>query len=449
MIMSTRINALVPHTGTFPVPLPEPSLRTTVLAGFAVVALFAGAFLGWSLFAQLDSAVVARGTVVVDSHRKTVQHLEGGILRKLHVREGDHVKAGQLLAELDNTQADASLGQAMSQHWSVKGRLARLRAEQAGRRTIAFPGDMTRRLDDRMIAEAMGAQQRLFDARWRAYDGSVAILRKRIAQLKDEMASEQALLESARAQGAFTETERKNVERLYKKGYERLPRLLQLQRASADLKGKEESARSNIARLRGAIASATLEISAALDARQAEIARELQEVLALDANLVDRTRAAQDIKDRKVIVAPQDGVVVAIKVFTMGGVIAPGQPIMDVVPVNDSLVVETRVRPEDIDVVQTGLEAQVRLTAYKRSNVPPVKGRVTHVSADQLTDPRNGEPYFASRVTVDADAVAKIKGVKLQPGMPAEVMIVTGERRAIDYFIAPLWDRMRRAFREE
>lgn len=447
--MSTSATALVPHAGALPAVLPEPSLRMTVCTGFAVAAMFVGAFAGWSLFAQLDSAVVARGTVVVDSHRKTVQHLEGGILRKLHVREGDRVKAGQLLAELDETQADASLGQAMNQHWSVKARLARLRAEQADRRTIAFPDDMTRRLDDRVIAEATAAQQRLFDARWRAYDGSVAILRKRMDQLKDEIASERALLESAKAQRSFTDTERENVERLYRKGYERLPRLLQLQRASAELRGKEESARSNIARLREAVEGAALEIKAAMDTRKAEIARDLQETLALEANLADRTRAAQDIRDRQSIVAPQDGVVVGIKVFTAGGVIAPGQPIMDVVPTDDSLVIEARVRPDDIDVVRTDLEAQVWLTAYKRSDVPPVKGHVTHVSADQLTDPRDGEPYFASRVTVDADALARLKEVKLQPGMPAEVMIVTGERRAIDYFVAPLWDRMRRAFREE
>lgn len=447
--MMARVHTIVPFVADTPTVSTEPSLRLTVISGFAVVAMFFGAFAGWSMFADLDSAIVANGTIVVDSHRKTLQHLEGGILRKLHVREGDVVKAGQLLAELDGTQAEAMLGQATSQHFAVKARISRLRAERKGDRIISFSEDLMVRSRDKVVAEAMVAQQQLFAARWRAHDSAIAILNKRIAQLGDEITAEKALLESARAQGRYTDTELKNVQRLYKKGYERLPRVLELQRLSADLKGRANNARSNIARLDHAIASTKLEIDAARDARQAEIARDMQEALPLDANLSDRTRAAQDVKDRNVIFAPQDGTVVDLKVFTIGGVVGPGQALMDIVPSNDSLVVEARVKPADIDSVRKGLAARVRLTAYKRSNMSSIKGKVVHISADQLIDPRTGEPYFASRIKVDAEALAALESVKLQPGMPAEVMIVTGERRAIDYFIGPLTDRMRRAFREQ
>lgn len=447
--MTARTKAMVPYDASAPPVSPEPSLRLSVLSGFAVVAMFVGAFAGWSMFADLDSAVVASGSIVVDSHRKTVQHLEGGILRKLHVREGDVVKAGQLLAELDSTQAAATLGQATSQHYSVKAQLARLRAEQAGKRVIAFPDHMMARFRDKVVSEAITAQKQLFAARWRAHDGAIAILKQRIAQLANEIAAEKALLKSSEDQARFTETELANVQRLYKKGYERLPRVLQLQRSVADLRGRANNARSNVARLNQAIASAKLEITAVRDARQAEIAQNLQEVIPLDANLSDRTIAAQDVKDRQDIVAPQGGTIVDLKVFTVGGVIAPGQALMDIVPSDDSLVVEAKVKPADIDSVQNGLAARVRLTAYKSSNVSSVTGRVIHVSADQLSDPRTGDPYFASRVKVDADSLAALEGVKLQPGMPAEVMIVTGERRAIDYFIAPLSERMDRAFREQ
>lgn len=447
--MTERENALVPYVDGAGKAAPEPSLRLSVISGFAVFAMFIGAFAGWSMFADLDSAVVANGTVVVDSHRKTVQHLEGGILRKLHVREGDLVKEGQLLAELDSTQSSAALGQAKSQHWSIKARMARLQAEQADKRTITFPPDMIAQRQDKTVADAMAAQQKLFEARWRAGDGAIAILKQRIAQLGNEIAAEKALRVSAVTQRKFTETELKNVQQLYKKGYERLPRVLALQRGVADLRGRENNARSNIARLKQAIASAKLEIGAARDARQSEVAQALQEVLALDANLSDRTKAAQDVRDRNAIFAPQEGTVVDLKVFTTGGVIAPGQALMDIVPSNDSLLVEAKVRPRDIDTVRDGLQAMVRLTAYKRGNVPPVEGRVVHVSADQLTDPRSGEPYFTSRIKVDAEKLAALEGVKLQPGMPAEVMIVIGERRAYEYFISPLTERLHRAFREQ
>lgn len=447
--MTERTKALVPFVEEAAKAAPEPSLRVPVISGFAVFAMFIGAFAGWSMFADLNSAVVANGTVVVDSHRKTVQHLEGGILRTLHVREGDVVKAGQLLAELDNTQAAATLGQAVSQHWAVKARLARLRAEQGSKKSISFPDGMLARGSDKIVAEAMSAQQKLFDVRRRSSKGSIAILNKRIQQLNSEIAAEKALRDSAVVQRKYTETELKNVQKLYKKGFERLPRVLSLQRSVADLRGRENNARSNVTRLSQAIASAKLEITATKDARQAEVAQALEEVFALDARLTDSTRAAQDVKDRKAIFAPQDGTVVDLKVFTTGGVVGPGQSLMDIVPSNDSLVVEAKVRPEDIDTVRDGLQAMVRLTAYNRNNAPPVEGRVIHVSADQFVDPRNGEAYFTSRVKVDATKLAALEGVKLQPGMPAEVMIVTGERRAYEYFISPLTERMHRAFREE
>lgn len=209
--MMARRNALIPVDSGPPPALPEPSLRLSVLAGFTVIAMFVGAFAGWSMFADLDSAVVAHGTIVVDSHRKTVQHLEGGILRKLNVREGDVVKAGQLLAELDSTQASANLGLATNQHFSIKARMARLSAERAGLRVISFPDEMMALSQDKVVAEAMLGQKQHFEARWRAHNGAIAILKKRISQLGNEIGAEKALLESAQAQGRLTEMELTNV----------------------------------------------------------------------------------------------------------------------------------------------------------------------------------------------------------------------------------------------
>jgi len=427
---------------------PDPSLRGTMMAGFIVIALFAGGFLGWSLFARLESAVMARGTVVVDSHRKTIQHLEGGILRDLRVREGDRVKAGMVLAVLDSTQAEAALGQIEAQIWSVKARLARLRTEQAGGRGLAFPDELTSRADGSAIKDVLATQTQLFEARWRAHDGQIAVLKRRAQQLEAEMKANETQLAAARRQLDLLRQERVNVQGLVEKGYERVPRLLALDRNIADLEGKVGELNGEIGSAREGRAGTILEIQRAEDQRLADIGREMQEALAIEADLNDRLRAATDIRERREIVAPQDGVVVDLKIFTPGGVIAPGQAIMDIVPEGDALLAEARVQPADIESVRIGLPAQVWLTAYRASLMPPVEARVVHVSADKLSDPRTGDSYFVARVEIDPDSLAALPDVTLSPGMPIEVAVVTGERRAVDYFLAPITDRLRRSFRE-
>jgi HlyD family type I secretion membrane fusion protein len=340
------------------------------------------------------------------------------------------------------------MGQVLNQSWAVKAKIARLRAERDAKRTIALPADLAKAATDPVVAETIATQQRLFEARWRALDGQVAVLEKRIDHHKEALSADEAALAATDRQQALTEKELANVEKLFKQGYERLPRVLALQRSVAELQARVSELRGNIGKSRQAILGTELEITAARDARLADIGKELQEAVTLEADLADKLRAVSDVKNRRAIVAPQDGVVVDLKVHTLGGVIAPGQPIMDLVPVEDRLVVEARVRPADIESVRIGLPAKVWLTAYKSSIVPPVDGKVVNVSADKLVDPRTGEPYFASRVAVDAASMAQLEGVTLQPGMPADVMLVTGERRAINYFLEPLTDRMRRAFRE-
>jgi HlyD family type I secretion membrane fusion protein len=191
-----------------------------------------------------------------------------------------------------------------------------------------------------------------------------------------------------------------------------------------------------------------MEIAAARDNRLAEIGQEMQDALAQAADIADKLRAARDVRRRRTILSPQDGVVMDIKVFTDGGVIQPGQPIMDIVPTDDSLLVEAKVRPQDMESVHVGMKAQVLLTAYKRTEAPPIDGHVVNVSADKLVDQRTGEAYFACRVAVNAKELAALRHVTLQPGMPTQVMLVTGARRAISYFIEPLTDRVRGAFHE-
>jgi HlyD family secretion protein len=427
----------------------EPSLRPTITAGTIIVVAMVCAFLGWSLYARLDSAAISQGTLVVDSQRKTVQHLEGGILRELLVKEGDVVKNGQTVALLDTTLADSQLGQITSQLVAAQSRIARLRAEQEGSLVLEFPAELIAQAKDPVVAETISTQQKLFQARWRAYESSEAVLQKRIDQLQEEIGSNQAQLTAVTRRLALMEEERANVAQLLEKGFERRPRLLELDRNVADLKGRQGELRGAIARSKQAIGGAQLEIVNLGDTRLADIAKELQETRAQEADLNDRIRAARDVRQRREVVSPQDGVVTDIRLVTMGGVIGPGQPLMDIVPVDDELIVETRVQPKDIDSVRGGLEARVRLTSYTRALAPTVEATITYVAADMMTDQRTGDHYFTARARLSRDSLAEWPEVRLYPGMPAEVMIVTGERRAIDYLVSPLFDRMRRAFHEK
>ena len=442
--------ALPAPRGAQPAESDAPSLRGTVFAGLATILAFVVTFLGWTLFARLDSAVIAPGVIVADSHRKVVQHLEGGILRELLVREGQTVEAGQPVALLDSTQADAQLGQLVGQLDGTQARLARLLAEQRLERQLTMPPELERRAGiDAVLAETLATQGRLFAARWRQHESALGMLRQRVAGLREEIGAAEAQIAATQRRVALLEDELRGAEDLLGKGFERRPRILQLQRDVAELRGKLGELRGIVARGREAIAGAQIEMANLADQRAVEIGKEIQDARVLEADLTDRIRAVRDVRQRREVVSPQQGVVVDIRTVTPGGVIGPGQPLMDIVPIDDELIVETRVATGDIDTVREGLPAQVRLSAYKRTIAPLVEGTLFYVAADMMQDPRSGERYFVARVRLDRDSLASQGNLRVAPGMPAEVMIVTGERRAIDYFAAPFAERLRRSMRED
>lgn len=426
-----------------------PTLRGPLIAGAITITVFLGTFLAWGFLASLDSAAIAPGNIIVDSHRKTIQHLEGGILRELLVQEGQKVKAGQVLLRLDTALADSAAMQLRNQRWATQVKIARLRAEQEDAATIALPPELEKQATMPGLVEHFATQQSLLTARKQAYESQVSAIERRMQQSREDIAALRAQYSSTAERLKYFEEEADAIRELVEKGYERKPRLLGLQRSIAEMRGRIGELDANMARARQAIAQAEFEAKTVRNQRQSDINRELQDAQAVEADLSDRLKGADDVLQRKDVVAPQDGQVVDLKFFTPGGVIQAGQPIMDIVPLDDDMIVEARVNPTDIDVVRVGLPAEVRMTAFRQRIVPLVDGEVIYVAADKMQDQRTGESYFTTRVRLKKESLVAAGKIEPYPGMPAEVYIVTGKRRAIDYILSPIVDTTRRSFREQ
>lgn len=428
---------------------PEPSLRRYVMMGIAVVSIGFGGFLLWGMLSSLDRAAIADGTVVVDSNKKSVQHLEGGIVKELLVRDGDQVKAGDTLLRLDPTQVQAQISQLHMEHYSRLARIARLTAEQDGKREIAFPAELQAAQGDPAVLALMASQRALLRARWSAYDEGASMRDKKIGETENEIAGLKSQIAATEEMRAITEKQLVSIRELYKKGLTEIPRLRGLERDSAELGGRIGELRANIARSAETIAGLKIEIENLRSTRATEVNGELQQVLMEGTDYEGRLAALQDVLARMDVRAPQGGRIVNMQVFGPGAVIVAGKPILDIVPQDDALVVEAKVKTDDIDSVHAGLKAEVKLLAYKQRRVPSIDGEVVTVSADRVVEERSGVAYYIARVKLDLNSLPPGMNVTPYPGMPAEVLIATGPRRAIDYFTSPLTDTWHRAFREE
>lgn len=424
-------------------------LAMPIALGFGVIALFFGGFLGWAALAPLGSAAIAPGVVSVETNRKTIQHLEGGIIGAIKVKDGDTVKAGQVLVVLDETQPRASLELVRVRQLAARALKARLVAERNDAKRISFPDELRARRKETKVVEIIDGQINIFKARRKAYAGQVAILKQQIKQLAEEIKGTQGQIKSEKRQITLVADEIKDVSGLVEKGLVPRPRLRALQRDAAEIEGSLSLNRSRIAQVRQTIAEIRLQINELTTAKINEVSQELRDVQSELFDLEERERAAEDVLKRTVIRAPLEGTVVNLQVHTLGGVIAPGAPLLDIVPSEDQLIVEARVSPSDIDIVQVGLLAQVRFTAFSQRRTQPVDGTVTAISADLLTDERTGEIFYLARIEIKDDLAEKLGDNKLYPGMQTEVMIVTGERTALEYFLKPITASLNRAFRED
>ena len=431
---------------------PRRAIRNLNLIGFVLIIMLVGGFGGWAATSELAGAVIARGTVVVESNVKKVQHPTGGVIGQILVHDGDAVKAGQVLVRLDDTVTRSTLGVVQSQLDEYQARQARLLAERDGASAIVFPDGLTSRSREPSVAAAMAGEEKLFEARRSAREGQRAQLRERVAQSKEEIRGLTAQQDGKQQELKYINEELTGVNALYAKNLVSISRLNTLQRDKARIEGEQGQYVAEIARARGKISETELQILQLDQDFRTDVLKDLRETEGKVAELRERVTAAQDQLKRVDIRAPQDGIVNQLTVHTVGGVISNGETLMQIVPRADALIVEAKVAPQDIDQVTVGAKVIVRILAGDQRTMPDLIGKLTLVSADLTRDPpaagQESQPYYLVRVSLPADEASRLGDIKLIPGMPAEVFIQTYARTPLQYLLKPLREQIARTFRE-
>lgn len=427
--------------------------RWLKIVGLVVVfVLFAGIGI-WTALAPLTSAAIGAGVVVVENYRKAVGHLEGGIVREVRVRDGQQVKKGDILIALEDVQARAQLEQARGQLMGAMAREARLIAQRDGLSRVIYPAPLMVLNRDPRAREAMLVQDQTFRARRLAQQGEMMLQERQVAQLREKGASlvEQRLMRE-RLLSSF-EKERNDFEALANEGYLERQRVREMERSVALNDGQRAALVNDIASNEAEISSLQIKMLQLEKDLQREVAKELAEVQTEIFSLRERLRGLEDAVQRAIITAPENGKVLALSVHAPGEVVRPGAHLLDIVPVEQSLIVEARLSPQDVDQVRVGQMAEVRFSAFRQRDMPRVEGQLVALSADRLVDEVNGsqQPYYLARIRVAEKGLADLAKLKLElmPGMPADVLVTTGQRTLWHYLTAPLSDMMVRSLKEE
>ena len=431
---------------------PMRTVRRLELTGYALLALLFGGAGVWASTAHIAGAVIAPGSVVVRSNVKKVQHPTGGVVAEIDVHDGDHVKAGQVVVRLDATVARATVGVVQVQLDELRARLARLMAERDDADHVTFPADLEARDGDAQIAGTLAGERKLFESRRLAKTGQRSQLEERVAQSNQEIRGLEAQQTAKEQEISLIDTELKGVNELWDRNLVAITRLMQLRRDRARLSGEQGQYVAEIARAKGKISETELQIIQLDKDFTTDVLKDLRDAQGKIAELTERLVAAQDQLKRVDIVAPQDGVVDQMTVHTVGGVIEKGEVLMQIVPRGDELIVEAKVEPRDIDQVKLGADAVVRIQAGEERVNPDMTGKVILVSADLSHDKAASglaeRSYYMIRVSLPPDELARLNGLKLLPGMQAEVFVQTYARTPLQYIIKPLRDQMTRVFRE-
>ena len=426
------------------------SIRRHVIVGCALVVFLGVGLGGWASTAEISGAIIAQGSLVVDSNVKKVQHPSGGVVGEVRVRDGDRVKAGDILIRLDETVTRANLAIVTKGLTEFYARKARLAAERDGADTVAVPKELAGAIDDPIVKEALASERKLFDLRRTARRGQKDQLHQRIQQLREQISGLTAQQDAKTKEMALIEQELGGVRDLWAKNLVQLNRLTSLQREEARLEGERGQLIAAAAEAKGKTAETELQILQLDQDLSSEVAKELRETDSKIGEYVERKVTAEDQLKRTEIRAPLAGVVFQSTANTVGGVItAGGDPIMLIVPEADTLLVEAKVEPRDIDQVQFGQPVVLRFSAFNMRTTPELNGTVARIAADTTNDPRTGQSYYIVRIAMTADEVGRLGDVKLTPGMPVEAFIQTGERTMLSYLVKPLHDQLMRSFREK
>jgi HlyD family secretion protein len=424
------------------------SIRRLLLAGGIGVGALVFGVGGWATTAEFSGAVISTGTVVVESESKKVQHPTGGVVGELRVRDGSRVKAGDVVIRLDETVTRANLAIVQKAFDEALARQARLEAERDGATFMSFSEQVTARASDPDVAALIAGERRLFEVRHKAREGSRAQLSERIGQLIEQVQGLSEQISAKSREMDLIARELEGVRDLFAKKLVPLQRVNALERDATRLEGERGNLISSVAQAKGKMTETELQILQIDQDLRTEVGKELAEVRAKLAELVERKVTAEDQLKRIDIRAPYNGTVHQLAVHTIGGVISPGEPLMLIVPDSDRLAVETKIPPQSIDQVHQGQKAVLRFSAFNLKTTPEINGEVVTVSPDLIVDPKSGSTYYTTRIAIPEQELGRLGGQRLTPGMPVEAFIQTQSRTVLSYLTKPLSDQMQRAFRE-
>ncbi|TXM64213.1 HlyD family type I secretion periplasmic adaptor subunit [Methylobacterium sp. WL12] len=431
-------------------PRAKASIRRHLALSLALGTVLVVGVGGWAALTEIAGAVIAPGQLVVESDVKKVQHPTGGVVGELLVREGDRVKAGDVLIRLDATQVRANLDIVLKALDELSARRARDEAERDDAKTIALPVDLlTRQTADPSVVRLIDGETRLFSARRASRAGQKAQLAERIAQLRQEIGGLTQQAAAKERETALILTELKGVRELYGKNLVPLTRVTALERETARLQGERGQLVAQTASARGKITETELQILQIDGDMRTEVGKDLAEIRGKASELGEKRIAAEDQLKRIDLRSPQDGTVHQMTVHTVGGLVTPSEPAMLIVPWADQLAVEVRIQPQDIDSVRRGQSAVLRFPAFNSRTTPEIDGTVSRVSADVSTDPKTGQSYYTARILVREAERARLGAVRLIPGMPVEAFLQIGERSVLSYLVKPLTDQIAKAWREK